>query len=164
MKQQNRISNNFYSQQGRKSESGSNGSDQNGNSVQELSRILTSTLSKSETFAARTNLVEDLSVALSMIALPTAEAAAGVTNSADELDGNNGTLMLAQKKQNEQNPDDDEANENGMMKPNFRLGAFTYGYGVGASKLGSLAALANYNSEKEGELSVCFVSIDVESI
>lgn len=39
--------------------------------------------------------------------------------------------------------------ENVMMKPNFRLGAYTTSYG-GASKLGSLAALATYNSEKEG--------------
>lgn len=40
--------------------------------------------------------------------------------------------------------------ENVMMKPNFRLGAYTTSYG-GASKLGSLAALATYNSEKEGK-------------
>lgn len=50
----------------------------------------------------------------------------------------------------------DSEEENVMMKPNFRLGAYSTSYG-GASKLGSLAALANYNSEKEGEcLSVTF--------
>lgn len=43
----------------------------------------------------------------------------------------------------------DSEEENVMMKPNFRLGAYTTSYG-GASKLGSLAALATYNSEKEG--------------
>lgn len=43
--------------------------------------------------------------------------------------------------------------ENVMMKPNFRLGDYTASYGA-ASKLGSLAALANYNSEKESNVHI----------
>lgn len=51
----------------------------------------------------------------------------------------------------------DSEEENVMMKPNFRLGAYTTSFG-GASKLGSLAALATYNSEKEGKGLLLIVS------
>lgn len=138
---------------GRKSESGSNGSDHNGGGggVQELSRLLTSTLSKSETFAGRTDLVEDLSAALSMLALPRV-AAAG------EAVGSSGTLLEPPAKEQQQHqprassdPESEEEATKHMTKPNFRLGAYTSSYGAGASKLGSLAALANYNSEIEGK-------------
>lgn len=101
-----------------------------------------------------------MSVALSMIALPTADAstAGGATVSSTELlNSSNDALMPVQQnkeKPNNEDVDVDNSEENGMMKPNFRLGAYTYGYGVGASKLGSLAALANYNGEKEGESAV----------
>lgn len=100
-----------------------------------------------------------MSVALSMIALPTADAstAGGATVSTELLNSSNDALMPVQlnmEKPNNEDVDVDNSEENGMMKPNFRLGAYTYGYGVGASKLGSLAALANYNGEKEGESTV----------
>lgn len=139
---------------GRKSESGSNGSDHNGtgNGVQELSRILTSTLSKSETFAGRTDLVEDLSAALSMLAIPRVANGEAAGSSGAEVE----TPLSPQQHQQMQHraSSDQESEEEAtkhMMKPNFRLGAYTSSYGAGASKLGSLAALANYNSEIEGE-------------
>lgn len=127
--------------QGRKSESGSNGSEDNnaaGNNVQELSRIITSTLTKSESFSGQTNLAEDLSMALSLLSLPRTKnrPVTAATASTSEMDSEE---------------------ENVMMKPNFRLGAYTTSYG-GASKLGSLAALATYNGEKEGKLPDCFTA------
>lgn len=115
-----------------------------GTSVQELSRLLTTTLSKSETFAGRTSLVEDLTEALSMMttALPMAGNASGGVD---------------QQQPQQQPPiassDQESEEEQRMMKPNFRLGAYTSGYG--ASKLGSLAALANYNSGKERKHNRC---------
>lgn len=115
---------------GRKSESGSHGSDGSTTNQQELTRIITSTLTKSESFSGQTNLAEDLSVALSLLTLPRKHNRINVSSTSEM----------------------ESEEENVMMKPNFRLGAYTASYnGGGASKLGSLAALANYNNEKEGK-------------
>lgn len=110
--------------QGRKSETNSNS---DGGTQQEISRIINSTLTKSESFSGQTNLAEDLSVALSMLTLPRKNNRINISSTSEM----------------------ESEDENVMMKPNFRLGAYTTSYG-GASKLGSLAALATYNSEKEG--------------
>lgn len=106
---------------------------------QELMRIVTTTLTKSESFSGQTNLAEDLSLALSMLTLPRKNNRRNIS-STSEMDS------------------DDDATAASMTKPNFRLGApyttTNNGYaavGGGASKLGSLAALATYNTEKDGK-------------
>lgn len=83
---------------------------------------------KSESFSGNTSLAQNLSVALSMLSIPR-KVRINVSSTTSEMESEE---------------------ENIMMKPNFRLGAYTASYG-GTSKLGSLAALSNYNNEKEGK-------------
>lgn len=140
---------NFCSSLQRKSESGSDvaaaaaaAAVADKSRSQELMRIVTTTLTKSESFSGQTNLAEDLSLALSMLTLPRKNNRRNIS-STSEMDSD----------------DDAAAAAASMTKPNFRLGApyttTNNGYaavGGGASKLGSLAALATYNTEKDGNL------------
>ncbi|KAJ6632637.1 Klarsicht protein [Pseudolycoriella hygida] len=111
---------------GRKSESCSNGSSDCG--ATELSRIINSTLVKSESFSGQSTLMKDLSKALSLLSIPR-------------------KLLQNTSSTSEMESEDDVA----LPKPKFQLGAYTSVYGSDiASKLGSsLAALSNYNRESE---------------
>lgn len=112
----------------RKSESGSDGV----SPYPDLSRSLTvKSLVKSESFSGQSNLAADLSNALSLLTLPKM-GANGFSSG--------GKVTDSEEEQN-------------LMKPNFCLGAYTNVLVPGGvSNLGSLAALANYNSEaKPGE-------------
>lgn len=91
----------------------------------DLPRLLNRTLVKSESFSGQSNLAQDLSVALSLLTLP--------------------NQILSSEMESEE--------ENAMMRPNFSLGSYTTVMvpGNGASNLGSLAALANYNRDAKSE-------------
>lgn len=94
-----------------------------------MSRILSSTLVKSESFSGQSTLMKDLSKALSMLSIPR-------------------KILQNASSTSEMESEDDVA----LPKPKFQLGAYTSVYGSDiALKLGSsLAALANYNREGEG--------------
>lgn len=94
----------------------------------DLPRLLNRTIVKSESFSGQSNLAQDLSVALSLLTLPKIS----------------GKLLTSEMESEE---------ENAMMRPNFSLGSYTTVMvpGNGASNLGSLAALANYNRDAKSE-------------
>lgn len=87
----------------------------------DVSRNILRSMSKSESFSMGTSLMEDLSVAISMMTMVK----------------DNQVVPQAQKPES----DDDQK----MMKPDFKIGSFTNVYANPAANLGSLAALANYN-------------------
>ena len=89
----------------------------------DVSRNILRSMTKSESFSMGTSLMEDLSVAISMMTIVK----------------DNQVVPQAQKPESE--------DEQKMMKPDFKIGSFTNVYANPASNLGSLAALANYNRE-----------------
>lgn len=90
----------------------------------DVSRNILRSMTKSESFSMGTSLMEDLSVAISMMTMVK----------------DNQVVPQAQKPESE--------DEQKMMKPDFKIGSITNVYANPANSLGSLAALANYNSEK----------------
>lgn len=86
---------------------------------------------KSESFSGQSTLMKDLSKALSLLSIPRKLLQTQAASSTSEMES-----------------EDDAA----LPKPKFQLGAYTSVYGSDiALKLGSsLAALANYNREGEG--------------
>lgn len=91
----------------------------------DVSRNILRSMTKSESFSMGTSLMEDLSVAISMMTI---------------VKGNQSSSPQPQKPESE-----DEQ----MMKPDFKIGSLTNVYANPSSThLGSLAALANYNHEK----------------
>lgn len=93
----------------------------------DVSRNILRTMAKSESFSMGTALMEDLSVAISMMTIVK----------------DNQEVPQAQK------PESDE--EQKMMKPDFKIGSLTNVYANQSTNLGSLAALANYNHEKNDQ-------------
>lgn len=93
----------------------------------DVSRNILRSMTKSESFSMGTSLMEDLSVAISMMTMVK----------------DNQVVPQAQKPESE--------DEQKMMKPDFKIGSFTNVYANPAANLGSLAALANYNREKNDQ-------------
>lgn len=93
----------------------------------DVSRNILRSMTKSESFSMGTSLMEDLSVAISMMTIVK----------------NNQEIPQAQKPESEE--------DQMMMKPDFKIGSYTNVYANPASNLGSLAALANYNREKNDQ-------------
>lgn len=90
----------------------------------DVSRNILRSMTKSESFSMGTSLMEDLSVAISLMTIVK----------------DNQVVPQAQKPES----DDDQK----MMKPDFKIGSLTNMYANPSSNLGSLAALANYNRDK----------------
>lgn len=88
----------------------------------DVSRNILRSMTKSESFSMGTSLMEDLSVAISMMTIVK-------------------DIPQAQK------PESDE--EQKMMKPDFKIGSLTNVYANPSANLGSLAALSNYNTEQD---------------
>lgn len=105
----------------RKKSLSSNKKSESGSDVQ----VLLKSITKSDSFSP--TLIEDLSTAISMMT---------IINNNDN--GNQGTAAQAQKS-------DEDDDEQVMKPPNFKIGSITNVYG-NPMNLGSLAALANYNS------------------
>lgn len=95
----------------------------------DVSRNILRSMTKSESFSMGTSLMEDLSVAISMMTIVKDNQAV--------------TQVQAQK------PESDE--ELKMMKPDFKIGSLTNVYANPSANLGSLAALANYNHDKNDQ-------------
>jgi hypothetical protein len=112
----------------RKKSYSSNKRSESGSELPDVSRNILRSMTKSESFSMGTSLMEDLSVAISMMNI--------VKDSQVDV-------------QEAQKPESDE--ETKMMKPDFKIGSLTKVYGNQAANLGSLAALANYNLEKDQE-------------
>lgn len=93
----------------------------------DVSRNILRSMTKSESFSMGTSLMEDLSVAISMMTMVK----------------DNQVVPQAQK------PESDD--EQKMMKPDFKIGSLTNVYANPSASLGSLAALANYNHEKNDQ-------------
>lgn len=94
----------------------------------DMSRNLLRSMTKSESFAMGTSLMEDLSDAISMMTIVK----------------DNQVVQQARKLES-----DDELK---MMKPDFKIGSLTNVYAnPSVNSLGSLAALANYNREKNDQ-------------
>lgn len=109
----------------RKKSLSSNKKSESGSDVQ----VLLKSITKSDSF--NTSLMEDLSTAISMMTM--------VNNN------NNSASNESPNPTNELDGDDDD--EQIMEPPNFKIGSITNVYG-NSMNLGSLAALANYNSNE----------------
>lgn len=115
----------------RKKSLSSNKKSESGSDVQ----VLLKSITKSESF--NTSLMEDLSTAISMMTIVNNNNS---NNNANVDDSNNN---------NDQKHDSDDENEQIMKPPNFKIGSITNVYGnPNPMNLGSLAALANYNSNE----------------
>lgn len=93
----------------------------------DVSRNILRSMTKSESFSMGTSLMEDLSVAISMMTIVK----------------DNHVVPQAQK------PESDD--EEKMMKPDFKIGSLTNVYANQSVNLGSLAALSNYNHDKNDQ-------------
>jgi hypothetical protein len=83
-------------------------------------------MTKSESFSMGTSLMEDLSVAISM-------------------------MTIVKDAPSAQKPESDDDQK--MMKPDFKIGSLTNVYANPSANLGSLAALSNYNNNNDvGEI------------
>lgn len=111
----------------RKKSYSSNKRSESGSEVPDVSRNILRSMTKSESFSMGTSLMEDLSVAISLMNI----------------------VKDSQVVQEAQKPESDE--ETKMMKPDFKIGSLTKVYANPSVNLGSLAALSNYNHEKEQE-------------
>lgn len=94
----------------------------------DFSRNILRSMTKSESFSMGTTLMEDLSVAISMMTI---------------VKDNHQVVPQAQK------PESDD--EQKMMKPDFKIGSLTNVYANPSANLGSLAALSNYNRDKNDQ-------------
>lgn len=93
----------------------------------DVSRNILRSMTKSESFSMGTALMEDLSVAISMMTI----------------------VKDVQDSAPPQKPESED--EQKMMKPDFKIGSLTNVYANPQANLGSLAALANYNHEKNDQ-------------
>lgn len=90
----------------------------------DVSRNILRSMTKSESFSMGTTLMEDLSVAISMM------------------------TIVKDNQTSSPQPQKPESEDEQMMKPDFKIGSLTNVYATpSATHLGSLAALANYNHE-----------------
>lgn len=113
----------------RKKSLSSNKKSESGSDVQ----VLLKSITKSDSF--NSSLMEDLSTAISMMTMVN-------NNNSASNESNQNPTRAAQKP--DSNDDDDEQV---MKPPNFKIGSITNVYG-NSMNLGSLAALANYNSNE----------------
>lgn len=91
----------------------------------DVSRNILRSMTKSESFSMGTSLMEDLSVAISLM------------------------TIVKDNQSSSPQPQKPESDNEQMMKPDFKIGSLTNVYAnPSATHLGSLAALANYNNEK----------------
>lgn len=93
----------------------------------DVSRNILRSMTKSESFSMGTTLMEDLSVAISMM-----------------------TIVKDNQIPQAQKPESDD--ELKMMKPDFKIGSLTNVYANPSASLGSLAALSNYNRDADQDL------------
>lgn len=94
----------------------------------DVSRNILRSMTKSESFSMGTSLMEDLSVAISLM------------------------TIVKDNKSSSPPPQKPESEDEQMMTPNFKIGSLTNVYAnPSATHLGSLAALANYNHEKNDQ-------------
>lgn len=95
----------------------------------EVSSNILRSMTKSESFSMGTSLMEDLSIAISMMTIVK----------------DNQVVPQSQK------PESDDDENKKMMKPDFKIGSLTNVYANPSANLGSLAALSNYNNEKNDQ-------------
>lgn len=124
----------------RKKSLSSNKKSESGSDVQ----VLLKSITKSDSF--NTSLMEDLSTAISMMTM--VNNGNNINSASNESNQNPSKAALKPKSDDDDDEDeDDDDNEQIMKPPNFKIGSITNVYG-NSMNLGSLAALANYNSNE----------------